>query len=110
MEDRWSTGARDEFDLTVEEHQVSVLRLANRLVERETLPEQVAGMPLEARMAILLADSKQWLLQNRRRVRIAVVFAMWGEHNRLKPKSETNANGENSLVAKMEARNYWLPV
>ena len=102
MDDQWITDARDDFDLTVEEHQQSVLRLADMLVQRETLPVQEAGMPLEARMAILLAESKRWLLQNHRPVRVAVVFAMWGEHNRLKPKSATNVNGENSLVAKME--------
>jgi hypothetical protein len=41
-------------------------------------------------------------LQNQQPKKVAVVFAMWGEQNRLLPKSENNPNGEDSLVAKLE--------
>ena len=42
------------------------------------------------------------MLANVQARKIAVVFAMWGEQNRLQPKSGDNPNGEDSLVAKLE--------
>ena len=59
--------------------------------------------PLEARLAGLLAESRHWLLTNAtRKLKIGVVFAMWGKQNRLCPKSAANPTGEDSLVTKLE--------
>lgn len=99
--------AREDFDLTNPSHQQSVKELAERFLEQQDINGvmealRAADAPLEARMAGLLAQSRQWMQSNRKPVRIAVVFAMWGEHNRLLPKSESNPHGENSLVTKLE--------
>jgi glycosyltransferase involved in cell wall biosynthesis len=103
-------GAKTEFDLTDPSHQESVLQLAERFLDFlkdgdiDVLRKQLRGegVPMEARMAGLLACSKKWMLQNQQPKKVAVVFAMWGEQNRLLPKSENNPNGEDSLVAKLE--------
>ena len=106
------SAARTEFDLTDPSHQESVLQLAERfsqgLAEGSEAGEDLKnklraeGVPMEARMAGLLAGSRKWMLENQQARKIAVVFAMWGEQNRLQPKSEDNPNGEDSLVAKLE--------
>lgn len=99
--------AKTEFDLTDPCHQASVLQLAERFLEEQdpgVLQNRLRaeGVPIEARMAGLLAASRRWMLANVQARKIAVVFAMWGEQNRLQPKSGDNPNGEDSLVAKLE--------
>jgi len=99
--------ARTDFDLTDPAHQQSVLQLAESflaLPDGERLADYMAveKAPLEARMAGLLADSASWMKANAEPRKIAVVFAMWGEQNRLLPRSEENPKGENSLVTKLE--------
>ena len=106
------SAARTEFDLTDPSHQESVLQLAERFLQElaegseagEDLKNKLRaeGVPMEARMAGLLAGSRKWMLENQQARKIAVVFAMWGEQNRLQPKSKDNPNGEDSLVAKLE--------
>jgi len=60
------------------------------------------GTPLEARMAGLLAQSRRWLLAATKPVTVAVVFAMWGEQRRLRPRSADNPHGEDCLALKLE--------
>lgn len=100
--------SRSSFDLTEPADQASVQNLAEALLERpEPFAEvlmlaRAATAPMEARIAALLADSRRWLLDHREvKVRVAVVFAMWGEHNRLRPKSADNPTGEDSLATKL---------
>ncbi len=102
MDDSWIANTRDDFDLTDPEHQQSVIRHAERMIADGVPTRLTADTPLEARMAMLLARSRQWLTGNDVRLRIGVIFAMWGEQNRLKPKSDDNPHGENSLVTKMQ--------
>ena len=102
--------AKTEFDLTDLSHQKSVLQLAERFLDLfkkgdlEMLKNELRadGVPMEARMAGLLAGSRKWMIENQQARKVAVVFAMWGEQNRLQPKSKDNPNGEDSLVAKLE--------
>lgn len=101
--------AQTEFDLTERGHQESLIRLAEELVGvsepiSEILERTASGeVPLEARIAALLADSRRWLLDYEGEpIRIAVVYAMWGEQNRLRPKSPENPAGEDSLATKLE--------
>lgn len=99
--------ARDDFDLTEPSHQQSVTKLADDFIEAgndEALSAvlQGAGVPLEAKMAGLLTKSKSWIRVNDKPVKLGIVFAMWGEQNRLKPKSSENPHGENSLITKLE--------
>lgn len=107
MTDELINAAKTEFDLTNPSHQKSVLELAENLMAEQNLEElreqlRVEDVALEARMAGLLAQSKMWMNQNRQARKIGVVFAMWGEQNRLLPKSEENPHGENSLATKLE--------
>ena len=101
--------ARESFQLTEKEHQQSVIRLAEALLaDPASVDEAIAkagdpSAPLEARMAALLADSRRWLIQHADQpIKVAVVFAMWGEQNRLLPPSPENPTGEDSLVTKLE--------
>ena len=106
------SAARTEFDLTDPSHQKSVLQLAERFLRELAEGSEAAedlknklraeGVPMEARMAGLLAGSRKWMIENQQARKVAVVFAMWGEQNRLQPKSKDNPNGEDSLVAKLE--------
>lgn len=101
-------GARCDFDLTRAQDQDSVRLLAEVF---EEIPEaELQGafggfegdVPLEARIANLLARSRRWIRTHDVDVDLGVVFAMWGEHNRLLPASASNPNGENALATKLE--------
>ena len=100
--------ARRNFDLTRPEDQHSVRQLAETFETyseqqvQEALKQVEGGAPLEAGMAALLARSRRWLNSESSTTEIGVVFAMWGEQNRLLPSSEENPNGENSLITKLE--------
>jgi hypothetical protein len=94
--------AKRQFDLTDPDHQRSVLELADAcLGEWAKLPRIDRDSPIEARMAWLLADSRRWLSQQKSPSSVGVVFAMWGEENRLRPRSAGNPHGENSLATKL---------
>ena len=62
--------------------------------------------PLEFKLAAKLVDSRRYALTVERKLNIGVVFAMWGEQNRLLPKSDTNPNGEDSLRTKITQLNW----
>lgn len=64
-----------------------------------------AETPLEFKLAYKLLQSKLWVEHNQSPLKIAVVFAMWGEQNRLLPKSALNPNGEDCLRVKIEQLN-----
>lgn len=101
--------ARAHFDLTDPAHQESVVRLAEDLLaeggeaagDGGGFPARDPSLPLEARMAGLLAESRRRLTASDVPVRIGVVFAMWGEHHRLLPRSDDNPHGEDSLATKL---------
>lgn len=100
--------ARECFDLTEPGHQRSVLNLANALLDDINIEiADVVEMacrptaPLEFKIAAKLVSSRFFLLQNDRPLKIGIVFAMWGEQNRLQPKSTANPHGEDSLCNKI---------
>ncbi|NIP98614.1 MAG: glycosyltransferase, partial [Akkermansiaceae bacterium] len=100
--------AKREFDLTNPDDQVSVRELAEEILAEE--PAAIAidrESPIEARIAGLLAESRRWVLGADSPLKVGVVFAMWGEQNRLRPQSADNPHGENSLVTKLEQLD-WL--
>ena len=109
MNDSLIRDSLQQIDLTDVSHRESVLRLADALLESpgrlsETLAAAAAPeAPLESRVASLLAESRDWVCQNAGRpLRIGVVIAMWGEQNRLRPKTVTNPTGEDSLATKLD--------
>ena len=100
--------AKTDFDLTEIDNQESLYVLTEKLL---SLPESNSDTlldaarepdaPLEFRLAVMLVRSRQNILRFKRPLKIAIVFAMWGEQNRLLPKSDTNPNGEDCLRIKL---------
>jgi len=105
--------ARTEFDLTEPAHQESLYTLAETLL---SLPgSDMTGLrgiarnpdtPIEFRIAAKLVESRLYMDTVDTPLKIAVVFAMWGEHNRLHPRSVDNPNGEDSLRIKLEQMDW----
>lgn len=103
------TNAKDTFDLTNPEDQESLYTLTNTLLDNEaiTLSEVQAKAresetPLEFKIAAKLMDSRLYMQSITKPLHIAVVFGMWGEQNRLRPRSADNPNGEDALRVKLE--------
>ena len=100
--------ARDDFDLTRAEDQIRVRKLSEAFENHgidtvlKILEPDWANAALEAKMAALLAKSRYRLNKVSQPINIGVVFAMWGEQNRLLPASSENPNGENSLITKID--------
>jgi hypothetical protein len=100
--------ARNDFDLTAPGHVDSLQRLAQEMLKLD-LPTsallEAARAPaaaLEFRLAAKLVDSRRWLQGERPPLKVGVVYAMWGEHHRLLPRSADNPHGEDSLRTKLE--------
>ncbi|MFM2587000.1 glycosyltransferase family 2 protein [Vibrio sp. TBV020] len=97
------------FDLTNSQHQSNLIKLAEKLeglhdLSNEHLRELTTQFngPLEFQLATMLVESRRAIESVQKPIKIGVVFAMWGEHNRLQPKHTHNLNGEDSLRAKIE--------
>ena len=98
-------GTKTKFDLTETADQQSLYAPAEKLLEQplEEVKSAVRQQetPLEFKIAAKLVDARRFLLANQQPVKIGVVFAMWGEQNRLRPKSPDNPNGEDALRVKL---------
>ena len=101
--------AKMQFDLTEAEHQRSLYRLADSLLDMPDLSLSAvkklalhADTPLEFKIAAKLVESKLLVQKIQRAVHIGIVFAMWGEHNRLQPKTGGNPHGEDALRVKLD--------
>lgn len=100
--------AKPQFDLTQPADQASLYTLAENLLALPDLDtselKKVAlqpTTPLEFKIAAKLVDSRQYMQTITQPTHIAVIFAMWGEQNRLHPKSTDNPHGEDSLRTKL---------
>lgn len=105
--------AKDKFDLTNPSHQKSLTQLTeNLLLMPQISPESLIeaalknDAPLEFKIAVKLALSRRFVQSQTRALKIAVIFAMWGEQNRLLPKSKENPNGEDALRIKINQLNW----
>ncbi len=101
------------FDLTEGKQQKKLLNLADLLCSLEEVSVEYyqslanrKSCPLEFRLAVKLVESRRYLLTVAQPITVGVVFAMWGEHNRLNAKNRLNPNGENSLQVKIEQLNW----
>lgn len=101
-------------DLTQVEDEKRLYTLTQTLLDQATLSvEEVRNAaarttaPLEFRVAAKLFESRRFALRNKQAVSVGVVFAMWGEQNRLRPKSDSNPNGEDALRRKI-AQLEWI--
>ncbi len=100
--------AKQEFDLTESSDQASLYALADRLLALPDLDMDdlkkvslAQNPPLEFKIAAKLVASRQFMQTITQPIHLAVIFAMWGEQNRLHPKSEDNPHGEDSLRTKL---------
>lgn len=99
--------SNSHFELTDSNQQRQLFQMADRLIKLSLSTEELKQIAvdshaaLEFRLAVKLVESKRYVQSIKQPVNIAVVFAMWGEHNRLNPKSEYNPNGEDSLRTKV---------
>lgn len=100
--------ARDHFDLTEPADQDRLYELAEALlgmqdVSRETLRACAgdAGVPLELKLAAKLVESRRILVGLDVPLELGVVFAMWGEQLRLRPRTAENPHGEDLLRVKL---------
>lgn len=102
-----------DFELTNNDHQTRLLELADKLLALESVSnEQIKyvisqhNAPLEFKLAAKLVESRRHILAITQPIEVGVVFAMWGEHNRLQDKSAGNPNGEDSLRTKIRQLNW----
>ncbi len=102
------TNAKTEFDLTETADQASLYALAETLLALPNLNmtdlKTVAlalETPLEFKIAAKLVQSRHYMQTITKPLHLAVLFAMWGEQNRLHPKSDENPHGEDSLRTKL---------
>lgn len=97
--------AKTHFDLTESADQESLYTLAEALsgftIDELQQVARAEDTPIEFQIAAKLVDSRQYMDRINENLKVAVVFAMWGEQNRLYPKSESNPNGEDSLRVKL---------
>ncbi len=98
-------GAPDAIDLTDPGDQDRVLAMAEALLAEselgaDELRAAATTAPLSFRLAAKLVESRRALLVAPPTT-VGVVFAMWGEQNRLRPRSADNPHGEDSLRAKI---------
>ena len=94
------------FDIGDPEQHRKVRDLADELLEGDESPARLDA-PLEARVAEKLARSRRIACDVTWEGRLAIVFAMWGEHRRLRPRSPSNPTGEDSLHVKLDQLD-WL--
>ena len=103
--------SKGTFDLTEAKDQESLKELVEKLSVFPLAEVQETALdghaPLEFQIACKILASRKFVASNTKPLKIAVVFAMWGEQNRLLPKSAGNPNGEDLLNVKM-AQLGWL--
>ncbi|MGB5172913.1 glycosyltransferase [Eudoraea sp.] len=106
-----SQESKQSFDLTSAVDQAYLYDLVSRIrsfpIEEILKLGNDATTPLSFRIAAKIADSKAYVDSYKQNLKIGVVFAMWGEQNRLQKKSGSNPNGEDLLNVKVDQLD-WL--
>ncbi|MFV0259091.1 MAG: glycosyltransferase [Acidimicrobiales bacterium] len=96
-------GVTGSFDIGSIEDQRRVRDMADRLVAASRAGDPGGGVePLDLAIARRLARSKATVQELDWSGRIAVLVAMWGERRRLRPRTEDNPTGEDSLAVKLD--------
>lgn len=98
--------AEEHFDLTESSHQAALYELVDAITALDCpldeLNAEARQAPLQFKLAAKLIESRHYLEQLEQDLNIAVVFAMWGEQNRLQAKSADNPSGEDILRVKLD--------
>ena len=103
-----STLITGTFEISSPADQARVLRLADSLVAndrtRDELERDAASddMSIDLALAHKLALSRRDVVELNWTGRLAIVFAMWGEQRRLRPRDSGNPTGEDSLHTKLD--------
>lgn len=107
--------ATDDVDLTDPAVLPRTRELADAILATDPTPEDLgsirrdASVGIDVRVAATLAASRQAVLAiGDAAPRIQVQFAMWGEHNRLRPRTADNPVGEDSLRVKLDQLEWLL--
>ncbi|MEM9041140.1 MAG: glycosyltransferase [Actinomycetota bacterium] len=101
------------FDIASPDDQARVLRLADSLIAGGRTPEELeedarsGDVSIDLALAHKLARSRQEVLDLDWSGRLAIVFAMWGEQRRLRPRDAHNPTGEDALNTKLDQLD-WL--
>ena len=109
-DDRLVTG---EFDIADPDDQRRIRLLADSLLASDQAPDDLAraaradDVSIDLALAYKLALSRHDVLVSGWAGRVAVVFAMWGEQRRLRPRDGDNPTGEDSLHVKLDQLD-WL--
>jgi hypothetical protein len=98
--------SKESFDLTSAADQTYLYALLDR-IKPFSIGDILAlgnepASPLAFRLAAKIADSKQYVESSSHKLKVGIVFAMWGEQNRLLKKSDSNPNGEDLLNIKVD--------
>lgn len=102
-----------DFDIADPDDQRRVRLLADSLLAADRTSDELGrdargdDVSIDLALAYKLALSRQELLALDWTGRVAVVFAMWGEQRRLRPRSADNPTGEDSLHVKLDQLD-WL--
>ncbi|MFW2382391.1 MAG: glycosyltransferase [Acidimicrobiales bacterium] len=107
--DPHTPSASGVFDLGSKTDQERVRQLADAIVAGDAEPRSPRDQtaPIDARIAAHLASSKQTVHSLQWDGTVAVVFAMWGERRRLRPRTDDNPTGEDALHVKLDQLS-WL--
>lgn len=95
----------DTFDLTSPGHHQLARNLAKELIVRHGSyadVQQPDSRNVFEELACRMARARLYALQSREPVKLLVVTNLLGENNRLRPKSDANPYGEDSLRRKVE--------
>lgn len=99
------------FDIASPEDQARVRRLADDILAAGPAasgPRPSAAYPVDLAVARKLARSKAAVTDLGWSGSLAVVFAMWGEHRRLRPRTADNPAGEDALATKLDQLDWLL--
>lgn len=103
-----------EYDIANRAHHQRVRSIADTLLAAETPADDLIrlgndeSLPLDVRVATRVAASRRRIADGIPPLTVAVVIAMWGEQRRLRPPSDDNPTGEDSLHVKLDQLEWLL--
>ena len=107
------TDATGHYDLADPRDHARVRSLADELLAGHGADEDLTALgrsddtPFDLRRATKAAQSRRAVVESGWAGRLAVVFAMWGEQRRLRPRTPANPTGEDALHTKLDQLD-WL--
>ncbi len=103
-----------DYDIADRSHHKRVRSIADALLAAGTTSDELTrlgnddSLPLDVRVATRVAASRMRITDGVPPLTVAVVIAMWGEQRRLRPSSEHNPTGEDSLHVKLDQLEWLL--